>query len=132
MDEQNNLQPNQTNVTPPEKKSSTGLDENIASLLCYLGTFITGIIFFVLEKQSPTVKYHAMQSTVTFLGLWILQYVVDFIPFIGWLLNMFISLAMVILWVILMIKAYKNEMLKLPIVSDIAENLIEKFKGSNA
>lgn len=112
-------------------KSSTGLEDNIAGLLCYLGTFVTGIIFFMLEKKSPFVKFHAMQSTVVFLGIWIGVYVADFIPFIGWLVSSLISLLGFILWIVLMVKAYNKELYKLPIASSIAESLIEKFNNQS-
>ena len=124
------MENNQT-PAPQDKlspKSSTGLDENLAALLSYLGTFVTGIIFVILEKNSSFVRFHAMQSIVIFAGLGIISFVVDGIPFIGWLLNLAISLVMVILWVILMVKAYQKEWFKVPVASAIAENLVEKFK----
>src|SRR3954462_10811716 len=43
-------------------KSSTGLDANIAALLAYLFGLLSGIIFYVIEKDSKFVKFHAMQS----------------------------------------------------------------------
>ena len=52
-----------------KERSSTGLDENVAGFLCYLFGFVTGIVFLVVEKESRFVKFHAMQSTITFLGL---------------------------------------------------------------
>ncbi|RWR12921.1 hypothetical protein D4N35_005540 [Siminovitchia fortis] len=113
------------NEVPP--KSSTGLDENIAGLLCYLGTFVTGIIFFVLEKKSTFVKFHAMQSIVLFVSLWILGLGVGYVPFVGWLLKSLISLTTFILWIVLMVKAYQRERIKLPVVGDIAENLMGNF-----
>ena len=33
-------------------KSSTGLEENIAGLLCYVLGWVTGLIFFLIEKES--------------------------------------------------------------------------------
>jgi uncharacterized membrane protein len=44
-----------------------------------------------------------------------------FIPIIGWIINIFIGLAMFILWIVLMYKAYHGEKFKLPIVGDFAE-----------
>lgn len=126
----NNQTPIPHNEAP--KKSSTGLDENLAGLLAYLGTFITGIIFSILEKESSFVKFHAMQSTVIFVGLGIISFVVDYIPFIGWLLNLGISFLIFILWIILMVKAYQKEWFKVPIASTIAENLVEKFDQNPA
>lgn len=110
-------------------KSSTGIQENIAGLLCYFGTFVTGIIFFILEKESPFVKFHAMQSIVLYVFLWIVGLGVDFVPFVGWLLKMLVSLTGFVLWIVLMIKAYHHERTKLPVVGDIAENMLQKFEG---
>ncbi len=110
------------------QKSSTGLEENIAAVICYLGAFVTGIIFLFLEKNSKFVRFHAMQSTVLFLGLWILQFIVGFIPFFGWILSGVAYLAGIILWIVLMIKSYQKEYYKLPVVGDLSEDFLEKLK----
>ncbi|MFD1705967.1 DUF4870 domain-containing protein [Siminovitchia sediminis] len=113
-------------------KSSTGLEENIAGLLCYLGTIVTGIIFFALEKNSSFVKFHAMQSIVLYVFLWILGLGVGYVPFVGWLLKALFSLIGFILWIVLMVKAYHHEQTKLPIVGDITENVITKFENKQS
>ena len=46
--------------------STTGLEPNIAGLLCYLGGWITGIVFLVIEQKNKFVRFHALQSIVTF------------------------------------------------------------------
>ncbi len=102
-------------------KTSSGLQPNVAALLSYLAGFITGIIFFLIEKENKFVRFHAMQSILTFGGLFILQMILAFIPVIGWILIPLISIASLILWIILMIKAYQGEEFKLPIIADIAE-----------
>ena len=43
-------------------KSSTGLDENVAGVLCYLFWWVSGLIFAVLETRSNFVRFHALQS----------------------------------------------------------------------
>ena len=43
-------------------KATFGLDENIASAACYVLGWLTGIIFFLMEKDNKTVRFHAMQS----------------------------------------------------------------------
>ena len=105
-------------------KTSMNMEENMASLLCYILGWITGLIFYLIEKENKTVKFHAMQSILTFLPLTIIVSVFWaiswFIPFI-WMLSMLIGLLTFILWIVLMIKAYQGEKFKLPIVGDIAE-----------
>jgi uncharacterized membrane protein len=121
-------------------KTSMNLEENVAGLLCYLGTFVTGIIFFLLEKENKTVKFHAMQSIITFLPLLIVGYIFQGIlgvtyttrtywgvPVRTATLSIFyyvgvvVYLIALVLWIVLMFKAYKGEKFKLPIIGDIAE-----------
>jgi len=98
-------------------KSSTGLDENIAGFFCYLLGFITGIVFLVVEKKSSFVKFHAKQSTITFLILFVISLILGWIPIIGFL----VLILSLILWLFLMIKALKGERYMLPIVGKMAE-----------
>lgn len=130
-------------------KTSMNIEENIASMLCYIGAWITGIIFIAMEKENKTVKFHAWQSFLTFLPLMILSSIIGFIgsalvysyragpygipipsynpafEFVVWISWVFWVLT-VILWVIFMIKAYQGEKFKLPIVGDIAEKQAQK------
>ena len=92
-------------------RSSTGLDENVAGFFCYLLGFITGIVFLVVEKQSRFVKFHARQSTITFLGLFVVMLVIGWVPVLGILFSIF----SLILWLILMVKALRGEKYMLPI-----------------
>jgi uncharacterized membrane protein len=101
-------------------KSSTGLDENVAGFLCYLFGFITGIVFLVVEKESRFVKFHAMQSTITFLSLFVISIILGWIPIIGLLVYPLWILSL-ILWLLLMIKALRGERYSLPIVGKMAE-----------
>jgi len=106
-------------------KTSMGLEENVAGALCYVLGWITGIIFYIMEKENKTVRFHAVQSIIVFLPLTIIagifQGILLFIPFIGWAISGLISLLMLILWLVLMFKAYQGEKFKLPVVGDIAE-----------
>jgi len=100
-----------------EKRSSTGLDENVAGLLCYLLGFVTGIVFLIVEKKSDYIKFHAKQSTITFLGIFVILVIFGWIPIIGLLIWIF----SLILWLVLMIKALQGKRYSLPIVGKIAE-----------
>ena len=102
-------------------KTSTGLQPNVAALLSYLLGFITGIIFFLIEKDNKFVRFHAMQSIVTFGFLFVLQMVLPMIPFFGWILIPFVAVLNLVLWILLMIKSYQGQMFKLPVVGDVAE-----------
>jgi len=122
-------------------KTSMGLEENVASLICYVGIWITGIIFFFMEKNNKTVRFHAMQSILTFIPLSVLAWILGWvgapkwtgyggfygygsfspgIPALVWL-SWAIWIITVLLWLILMFKAYQGEKFKLPVIGDIAE-----------
>ncbi len=97
------------------RRSSTGLDENVAAFFCYLLGFITGIVFLVVERKSEFVRFHAMQSTITFLGLLVLSLILGMIPIIH-LLVFPLWILSLILWLMLMVKALRGERTVLPIV----------------
>jgi uncharacterized membrane protein len=90
-----------------------GLEENVAGLLCYALAWITGIIFLILEQENKFVRFHAMQSVIVFAALTVLSW----IPFINW----FVWVIALILWIVLMIKAYQGVIFKLPWIGDLAE-----------
>ena len=105
-------------------KTALGLDENLEGVLCYVLGFLTGIVFLILEKKSSFVRFHAMQSTVTFIGIFVLSAVLGFIPIIGWILIPVLYLLSLVLWLLLMYKAYVGERFKLPVVGDFAEKQV--------
>jgi uncharacterized membrane protein len=112
--------------------SSTGLDSNLAAALACLLGFLSGILFLVIElvieKDSQFVRFHALQSTMVFLVIFVATVVTNTlwaIPFIGWLMSILLNMLLVpltlILWLVLMFKAYSGERFKLPILGDLAE-----------
>lgn len=105
------------------KKTSLGLDENIEAILAYAGIWVTGLIFLFIEKENNHVRFHAMQSLITFFSLFIISSLVLVIPLIGVIISSLITFIGTILWLLLMYKAYNGEVFKLPYVGDIAEEL---------
>jgi uncharacterized membrane protein len=132
-------------VTPvvtsdPLVGGGTGLAENIAGLLCYVLGWVTGIIFFLIDKR-PFVRFHAAQSIVVFGGLHVISILIGhFIGFgflggWGWnggswglivLLYELINLVSFILWILLMIKAAQHEKFRVPIAAEFADQLAGK------
>jgi uncharacterized membrane protein len=126
-------------------KSSTGLDENVAALLSYLFGWVSGLIFFLIEKDSRLVKFHAMQSlllnilaVVLGIGLWILTFVVVIIgAMIGDALGGILTLLATFIWVafgvaaliaviMCLVKAFQGQYFKLPIIGNFAEKFSAK------
>lgn len=112
------------------RESTLGLDENIASLLTYLGTIVTAIIFIIIEKENKVVRFHAFQSLFTFSSVFILNIIITFtiglIPIIGMLVMLVLWLGSMGLWVFLMYKAFQAEKFLVPIVGELAEKQVEK------
>ena len=106
-------------------KSSTGLDENVAGLLCYVLGWISGLVFFLIEAENKFVRFHALQSIVVFGVLTVVGAILGWIPVIGVFFTWAISVLGFILWIVLMVKAYQGTKYKLP----WAGNLAEKWAG---
>ena len=104
-------------------KTTTGLDENVGGLLCYLLFWLSGIVFILLEPVNKFVRFHAFQSVIVFGTLFIAIAVLSWIPLIGIFFALLISIFSFVLWIILMIKAYQGKKYKLPWAGNLAEKL---------
>jgi uncharacterized membrane protein len=126
-------------------KSSTGLDENIAALLSYIFGWVGGLVFFLIEKDSRLVKFHAMQSILLSAVALILGFVLYFLWFVlaiaasmasetlGFLVSVLLGLLIFVFWIGLLIgvilclvKAYQRQYFKLPIIGNFAEKFSAK------
>jgi len=105
------------------QKTTTNLPPNTAAALCYLFGWITGLIFLLTEKD-PFVRFHAMQSIITF-GL---LTVITLVPFVGWILSPLVMIVGFALWVILILKAYQGEEFELPVIGEFARKQLGKKK----
>jgi uncharacterized membrane protein len=121
-------------VAEPAQGAQSGMSENVAALLAYVFGWITGIIFFLIDKR-PFVRFHAAQSIVVFGGLHIISIALGvlfgagmmvrggFGAFgLGGALYGLVSLVGFILWILLMIKAYQHEKFEVPIAAGIAKS----------
>jgi uncharacterized membrane protein len=104
--------------------SSTGLEPSIAGLLCYVGGWISGIVFLVIEQKNAFVRFHALQSIVTFGALTVAGALLGWIPYAGVVFGTIIGILAFILWVVLMVKAYQGELYKVPLAGQVAEGLL--------
>ena len=100
--------------------AGSGMAENVASGLSYVLTWLTGLIFFLVDKR-PEVRFHAMQS-IAYGVLWTLIAVVrPYMPGpIGALLSL-VLFAFLIGWVVLLIQGFSGKHFKLPVIGDFAE-----------
>jgi uncharacterized membrane protein len=127
-------------ASPPEASGSAGgIPANVASMLVYLPLCFIGLVCailfgFVLDpyKQNRLIRFHAWHSIalhVAFVAFWIawtifsliLTSVIHFLAIITVPISMLVGLGALVLMVILMIKAYGGDTLKVPFISDWAE-----------
>lgn len=109
------------------ERSTTGLDANVAGALSYALGFLTGIVFLVLEKDSSFVRFHAMQSLIFFLGYAVVS---SLLWALAWPLMLLIAfplwIAVIVVWLVLIVKAYQGQRFKLPFIGDLAEQQVAK------
>jgi uncharacterized membrane protein len=107
--------------------TQAGLTDNVASALCYAVGLVTGILFLVLApyNQNRKIRFHAFQSIflhAAAIVVWIGMLLVSAIS--GGLLLFvmpIIWLGFFVLWLVLIIKAYQDQKLVLPIIGPLAE-----------
>jgi uncharacterized membrane protein len=107
----------------PAPEATVDIEPNIAGLLCYLGAWITGIIFFVIEKKNNWIRFHAAQAIVLFGSFFIIGLLLGWIPVFGDIVRVVLGITGFILWIVLMVKAYHGERYKVFIAGDIAESM---------
>ncbi|HEV2146437.1 MAG TPA: DUF4870 domain-containing protein [Longimicrobiaceae bacterium] len=119
----------------PVPAQSTGLAPNVAGALAYLLGPLTGVVFFLIEKESRFVRFHAAQSIVVGIAmvvasivLSVLGAVLAVVPVIGWLIGLLLSMAFgfgsFVLWIVLMFKAFQGEEWEVPLVGAQAHRLL--------
>jgi uncharacterized membrane protein len=116
---------------PQAAPAAGGLTDNVAGLLCYIAGFITGIVFLAIApyNQNKFIRFHAFQSiffSVAWFAFWVVQGILGMILpgmlfFIITLLSLLIWLGGMVIWILLMVKAYQGQKWHLPIIGPIAE-----------
>ncbi|MFC1927546.1 DUF4870 domain-containing protein [Chloroflexota bacterium] len=104
--------------------TSTGLSPNVAGLLCYVGVWISGVVFLVLEQRNRFVRFHAIQSIITFGTITVAGILLGLIPVVGVAFSSIIGIIGFIVWIIMMVKASSGEWYKLPWAGDVAEKVV--------
>jgi uncharacterized membrane protein len=106
--------------------SSEPIAENVAGMLAYF-TIIPAIIFLVIEpyNRNRFVRFHSFQCLFTCGALIVLHVLLSFfsyfLPVLMFGVYALLGLAELLLWILLVVKAYQHQMFKLPIVGDMAE-----------
>jgi uncharacterized membrane protein len=124
-------------VATSNAMTQTGMKENLAGLLCYVLGWVTGLIFFIIDKR-PFVQFHAKQAIVIFGGLSVLRILLGIFLGVSFVTGApggfsvaaalfdLLYLVGVILWIICMIKAYQGERFRVPVAADLADRIFGK------
>ncbi|GHO44166.1 DUF4870 domain-containing protein [Ktedonospora formicarum] len=102
-----------------------------AGLACVFG-WVSGLVFFLIEKQNRFVRFFAMQSILLSGGFTVLSILLNimtsFMPssvaVLFSCLTGLISLAFFVGWLIQLINAFQGKMFKLPVIGDMAEKFV--------
>lgn len=105
-------------------ETSLGLDPRLEAALCYLLSWISGMVFFFLERKSRLVRFHSLQAILFGTVLIVADIVFTWLPpaltLGGLLVTVFHGL-----WVgstvVLMYMAWRGLYFKLPYLGDMVE-----------
>lgn len=139
------LSPEQKDRQASAGDSTTSLKPNVAGLLCYVGIWVTGIVFLIIEKKNTLVRFHAMQSLVTFGILHIVVNIANAVRhWLAWLdggwvvyphligstvvYGVFLAIG-IILWIVLMYRTYHGQLVNVPLSGDLALKLLTRLDG---
>jgi len=109
-----------------DKKCVFNLNENVAGALSYVLCFFSGIFFLVAERKNKFVRFHALQSTILFLGLCILNVILKWLPLIGGLLSGVVNIVIIVAWAFLIFMAFQGRTFKVPVIGDVVYEKINK------
>lgn len=121
-------------------KTSLGVDTNIAATLCYVPllpiNFISSAVWLISEpKDNQFLRFHSAQSVVlgaSFLALSVVLSAGTMIPFIGaifGLAQLLVVGAYFISSFFLMYCGYQKRFVRLPVIANFADRLLEKIGG---
>lgn len=114
--------------------TSTGVDARLSSVICYAGWWVTGLIFLFAERRHTGVRFHAAQSIVVFGAVSVLLFLfggANAITFfmatpvfqLVQLVGNVLWLAVVVLWLLLLLKAWQGETWRVPFAGDLARRI---------
>ena len=102
-------------------KTSIGLPENIVAALTYLGGWLSGILFLLIERKNKFVRFHAFQSIIVFGVITLIGIIFTPIPVIGAVISWLASIIGFVLWILLMVLASQGKKYKMRWAGDLAE-----------
>jgi uncharacterized membrane protein len=110
-------------IAGPETAAiATALTDNLAGALAYL-TFLPAIFFLLLEPYNKNrfVRFHAFQCIFLSIAWFALSFGITAVPLLGWTLLFVMPLLGIILWIVVIVQAFRGQTFKVPVIGDLAE-----------
>ncbi len=104
------------------QSSPIGLKKETAAALSYVLLIVTGVIFLLMERN-PFVRFHAMQSIVFSIAVFVVNTVLGIIPVINFIVP-FLMLAEFVLWLVLIYQASQGVEWELPVLGKYARKFL--------
>ena len=107
------------------------LDPNVAGALAYVVGPLSGLLVLLAAKslvreRESLVRFHAVQSLLTFTGIAILQLALRSLPVVGTVAAFPFVIGVIVLWGMLIFRALRGDVWKLPLVGEIAATQLER------
>src|SRR5215471_10265318 len=97
----------------------------LLAALSYLGGLLSGIVVLGTERHDGFVRFHAMQSVVTFAGVLVAHLALRGLGLVGLVASVPFVLAVAVLWIFLIVQAWRGERQHLPYVGAFADHLLK-------
>jgi uncharacterized membrane protein len=101
---------------------ATGLTDNLAGALAYL-TFLPAVFFLMLEPYNKNrfVRFHSFQCIFLSIVWFAFSFAFTLVPFLGWALIFVMPFLGLILWIVVIVQAFRGQTFKVLVVGDLAE-----------
>jgi len=120
------------------ESSTTGIDTRLAAILCYSLWWLTGLLFLILERRDRAVRFHAAQSLVLFGCLSAVLALIGVSSAVALVLSNplyeivqatanVIWVGAAVMWLVLVLKTWRGEMWRVPLVATLADGIAGKF-----
>ena len=92
---------------------------------------IAGIVFLCMKDSSKDVKIVCAQTIVLW-GISLISRVFNYIPYVGGIIGLVVSIFVIVVWVMGLVKICQNKQgdeLKVPLIGNIADAIFGKVIG---
>jgi uncharacterized membrane protein len=97
----------------------------LLAALAYMGGLLSGLVVLGMERQDAFVRFHAMQSVVTFACVLVAHLALRGLGLVGLVASVPFVAAVAVLWIYLIVQAWLGQRQHLPYVGAFADHLLK-------